>query len=78
MGSFDLGAWSSEFQPVETFWVGGVGWLVGWLGGGWLGGGVGVRCDGWVFLVFLRRAMGWGEDSVLCSVGDGAVIFFEG
>ena len=33
---------------------------------------VGVRCDGWVFLVFLRRAMGWGEDSVLCSVGDGA------
>ena len=66
MGSFDLGAWSSEFQPVETFWVGGVGWLGG------------VRCDGWVFLVFLRRAMGWGEDSVLCSVGDGAVIFFEG
>ena len=65
MGSFDLGAWSSEFQPVETFWVGGVGWLVGWL-------------VGWVFLVFLRRAMGWGEDSVLCSVGDGAVIFFEG
>ena len=46
-----------------------VGWVVGWLGG---------RCDGWVFLVFLRRAMGWGEDSVLCSVGDGAVIFFEG
>ena len=37
-----------------------------------------MRCDGWVFLVFLRRAMGWGEDSVLCSVGDGAVIFFEG
>lgn len=68
MGSFDLRAWSSEFQPVETFWVGGVGWLVGW----------GVRCDGWVFLVFLRRAMGWGEDSVLCSVGDGVVIFFEG
>lgn len=53
-----------------------VGW--GWLVGGWLVGGVGVRCDGWVFLVFLRRAMGWGEDSVLCSVGDGAVIFFEG
>ena len=76
MGSFDLGAWSSEFQPVETFWVGGVGWLVGWMVG-WLVGW-GVRCDGWVFLVFLRRAMGWGEDSVLCSVGDGVVIFFEG
>ena len=54
-----------------------VGWLVGWLVG-WVVGWLGVRCDGWVFLVFLRRAMGWGEDSVLCSVGDGAVIFFEG
>ncbi len=33
--------------------------------------------DGY-FWFFLRRAMGWGEDSVLCSVGVGAVIFFEG
>ena len=79
-GLLILGHGLQSFNRLKLF---GLAVLVGWLGGGWVGGGgwlggVGVRCDGWVFLVFLRRAMGWGEDSVLCSVGDGAVIFFEG
>ena len=75
-GLLILGHGLQSFNRLKLFGLAVlVGWLVGW---GWLVGGVGVRCDGWVFLVFLRRAMGWGEDSVLCSVGDGAVIFFEG
>jgi hypothetical protein len=80
-GLLILGHGLQSFNRLKLFGLAVlVGWLVGWgwLVGGWLVGGVGVRCDGWVFLVFLRRAMGWGEDSVLCSVGDGAVIFFEG
>ena len=77
-GLLILGHGLQSFNRLKLF---GLAVLVGWLGVvGWgvVGWGVGVRCDGWVFLVFLRRAMGWGEDSVLCSVGDGAVIFFEG
>ena len=65
-GLLILGHGLQSFNRLKLFGLAVlVGWLVGWLGG-------------WVFLVFLRRAMGWGEDSVLCSVGDGAVIFFEG
>ena len=47
-------------EAPEVGWVGGGGWVVGWLGGcvvGWLGGGVVGRSGGGLRLWRLRHAL---------------------